>query len=76
MAEFTFITLTKDGDPPPPELVTRTHPNHSLLNDFRFLVPLFLAFAALLAALVATVFCWRNSTFTLKNFSFFNLIKN
>ncbi|EEB16564.1 down syndrome cell adhesion molecule, putative [Pediculus humanus corporis] len=61
MAEFTFITLTKDGDPPPPELVTRTHPNHSLLNDFRFLVPLFLAFAALLAALVATVFCWRNN---------------
>ncbi|KAL0280104.1 UNVERIFIED_CONTAM: hypothetical protein PYX00_001493 [Menopon gallinae] len=60
MAEFTFITLTKDGDPPPPELVTRNHSSQSFIVDLKIMIPLLLAIAAMFAILTATIFCWRN----------------
>ncbi|KAK6627070.1 hypothetical protein RUM44_009547 [Polyplax serrata] len=63
MAEFTFITLTKDGDPPPPELVTRNHPSNSFLTDIRIVIPILLATAALFAAVTVAAFCWKNRNF-------------
>ncbi|CAG2063159.1 unnamed protein product, partial [Timema podura] len=59
-AEFTFVTLTKDGDPPPPELMKRGHTAQAFYSDVRVIVPLVVAVLALLGAVAAAGFCWRN----------------
>ncbi|XP_024945332.1 Down syndrome cell adhesion molecule-like protein Dscam2 isoform X13 [Cephus cinctus] len=60
-AEFTFVTLTKDGDPPPPELskrgITSVIPFYA---DVKVMLPLLVAMLALLAAAATVVFRWRN----------------
>nr|CAD7427386.1 unnamed protein product [Timema monikensis] len=59
-AEFTFVTLTKDGDPPPPELIKRGHTAQAFYSDVRVIVPIVVAVLALLGAVAAAGFCWRN----------------
>ncbi|PSN52800.1 Down syndrome cell adhesion molecule-like protein Dscam2 [Blattella germanica] len=60
-AEYTFVTLTKEGDPPPPELVKRGHTSQPFYSDLRVMVPLIIAILALLGAGTAAGLCWRNS---------------
>nr|CAD7591924.1 unnamed protein product [Timema genevievae] len=57
-AEFTFVTLTKDGDPPPPELMKRGHTAQAFYSDVRVIVPLLVAVLALLGAVAAAGF-WQ-----------------
>ncbi|XP_069701681.1 cell adhesion molecule Dscam2 isoform X1 [Periplaneta americana] len=60
--EYTFITLTKEGDPPPPELVKRGHTSQPFYADMRVMVPLVIATLALLGAGAAAGLCWRNKS--------------
>ncbi|XP_023703051.1 Down syndrome cell adhesion molecule-like protein Dscam2 isoform X3 [Cryptotermes secundus] len=58
--EFTFVTLTKEGDPPPPELVKRGHNSLPFYSDMRVMVPLIIATVALLGAGAAAGLCWKH----------------
>ncbi|XP_046465971.1 dscam family member AbsCAM isoform X1 [Neodiprion pinetum] len=59
-AEFTFVTLTKDGEPPPPELSKRGIIPIPFYADLKVMLPLIVATVALLAAAATIAFCWRN----------------
>ncbi|XP_025156473.1 Down syndrome cell adhesion molecule-like protein Dscam2 isoform X5 [Harpegnathos saltator] len=60
-AEFTFVTLTKEGELPPPGLskrgITSVMPFYS---DVKVILPLIVATVALVAAAVIVAFRWRN----------------
>ncbi|XP_048515678.1 Down syndrome cell adhesion molecule-like protein Dscam2 isoform X2 [Athalia rosae] len=59
-AEFTFVTLTKDGDLPPPELSKRGIIAIPFYADVKVMLPLIVATVAFLAAAATIAFCWRN----------------
>ncbi|XP_068083857.1 cell adhesion molecule Dscam2 [Anabrus simplex] len=59
-AEYSFITLTKDGDAPPAELVRGGVSSLPFYADVRVMVPLVIATLALLGAGAAAGLCWRN----------------
>ncbi|KAG9436966.1 dscam family member AbsCAM isoform X8 [Apis mellifera carnica] len=60
-AEFTFVTLTKEGEPPPPELSKRgiasTVPFYA---DVKVMLPLIVATVALVVAVVIVALRWRS----------------
>ncbi|KAH0954098.1 hypothetical protein HN011_010881, partial [Eciton burchellii] len=60
-AEFTFVTLTKEGEPPPPGLskrgMTSVMPFYA---DVKVILPLIVATVALVAAAVIVAFRWKN----------------
>ncbi|XP_011331008.2 Down syndrome cell adhesion molecule-like protein Dscam2 isoform X2 [Ooceraea biroi] len=60
-AEFTFVTLTKEGEPPPPGLskrgMTSVMPFYA---DVKVMLPLIVATVALVAAAVIVAFRWKN----------------
>ncbi|XP_072747750.1 dscam family member AbsCAM isoform X4 [Anoplolepis gracilipes] len=60
-AEFTFVTLTKEGDSPPPGLskrgMTSAMPFYA---DVKVILPLIVATIALVAAAIIVAFRWRN----------------
>ncbi|GFG32700.1 hypothetical protein Cfor_00545 [Coptotermes formosanus] len=62
-SEFEFVTLTKEGDPPPPELVKRGHNSQPFYSDIRVMVPLIVAIFALIGAGTAAGLCWRHSKY-------------
>ncbi|XP_046679180.1 Down syndrome cell adhesion molecule-like protein Dscam2 isoform X2 [Homalodisca vitripennis] len=55
--EYTFYTLTKDGDLPPPELVRRGQLGKPFYTDFRVLLPLLVATLGILGAASAFLLC-------------------
>ncbi|XP_063239602.1 LOW QUALITY PROTEIN: cell adhesion molecule Dscam2-like [Bacillus rossius redtenbacheri] len=59
-AEFTFVTLTKDGDSPPPHLTRRDPSAPAFYSDVRVVAPMLVAVLALVCAAAAAGFCWRN----------------
>ncbi|KAK2583617.1 hypothetical protein KPH14_009555 [Odynerus spinipes] len=60
-AEFTFVTLTKEGEPPPPELSKRGIATViPFYADVKVILPLIVATAALVTAAVIVAFRWRN----------------
>ncbi|XP_011264851.2 Down syndrome cell adhesion molecule-like protein Dscam2 isoform X6 [Camponotus floridanus] len=60
-AEFTFVTLTKEGESPPPGLskrgITSAMPFYA---DVKVILPLIVATIALVAAVIIVAFRWRN----------------
>ncbi|KAK9305337.1 hypothetical protein QLX08_003596 [Tetragonisca angustula] len=60
-AEFTFVTLTKEGEPPPPELskrgITLAVPFYA---DVKVMLPLIVATVALVVAVVIVALRWRS----------------
>ncbi|XP_076288258.1 Down syndrome cell adhesion molecule 2 isoform X4 [Lasioglossum baleicum] len=60
-AEFTFVTLTKEGEPPSPELskrgITSAVPFYA---DVKVMLPLIVTTVALLIAVVIVAFRWRS----------------
>ncbi|KAL6441311.1 hypothetical protein ACFW04_003518 [Cataglyphis niger] len=60
-AEFTFVTLTKEGESPPPGLskrgITSVMPFYA---DVKVILPLIVATIALVAAAIIVAFRWRN----------------
>ncbi|XP_076249069.1 Down syndrome cell adhesion molecule 2 isoform X5 [Calliopsis andreniformis] len=60
-AEFTFVTLTKEGEPPPPELSKRGIASAvPFYADVKVMLPLLIASVALVVAIVIVAFRWRN----------------
>lgn len=57
--EYTFFTLTKDGEAPPPELVQRGGVLQPFYMDLRVVVPVAGAAVAVAAVCVAAALCWR-----------------
>uniref|UniRef100_A0A182N230 Down syndrome cell adhesion molecule n=1 Tax=Anopheles dirus TaxID=7168 RepID=A0A182N230_9DIPT len=58
-AEYTFWTLTKDGDPPPPELVQRGHRSQIFYNNIQLLVPIIITITATIICIAFTVVCYK-----------------
>ncbi|XP_024084690.1 Down syndrome cell adhesion molecule-like protein Dscam2 [Cimex lectularius] len=59
VGEFQFFTLTKDGELPPPELVSKGHYSRAFYTDIRVMIPLLVAIASLFIAATTIVFCHR-----------------
>ncbi|XP_049785936.1 Down syndrome cell adhesion molecule-like protein Dscam2 [Schistocerca cancellata] len=59
-AEYTFATLTKDGELPPLELMNGGSPSSPFYADIRIIIPLVVAFVAVVGAGTAAALCWRN----------------
>ncbi|XP_017758312.1 PREDICTED: Down syndrome cell adhesion molecule-like protein Dscam2 isoform X8 [Eufriesea mexicana] len=60
-AEFTFVTLTKEGEPPPPELSKRGIASAiPFYADVKVMLPLIVATIALVAAVVIVALRWRS----------------
>ncbi|XP_014603181.1 PREDICTED: Down syndrome cell adhesion molecule-like protein Dscam2 isoform X2 [Polistes canadensis] len=60
-AEFSFVTLTKEGEPPPPELSKRGISSViPFYADVKVILPLIFATIALVTAAVIVAFRWRN----------------
>ncbi|XP_033316759.1 Down syndrome cell adhesion molecule-like protein Dscam2 isoform X1 [Bombus vosnesenskii] len=60
-AEFTFVTLTKEGEPPPPELSKRGIASSvPFYADVKVMLPLIVATVALVVAVVIVGLRWRN----------------
>ncbi|XP_058053672.1 cell adhesion molecule Dscam2 [Anopheles bellator] len=58
-AEYTFWTLTKDGDPPPPELVQRGHRSQIFYNNIQLLIPIIITITAAIICIAFTVVCFK-----------------
>ncbi|XP_050073287.1 cell adhesion molecule Dscam2 isoform X2 [Anopheles maculipalpis] len=58
-AEYTFWTLTKDGDPPPPELVQRGHRSQIFYNNIQLLIPIIITITATIICIAFTVVCYK-----------------
>ncbi|XP_030386436.1 Down syndrome cell adhesion molecule-like protein Dscam2 isoform X2 [Scaptodrosophila lebanonensis] len=59
-AEFTFVTLTKDGDPPPPEIVQRGQRGPSVFyGNINLLIPTIAAVSGMVCTIVLVILCWR-----------------
>ncbi|XP_043583329.1 Down syndrome cell adhesion molecule-like protein Dscam2 isoform X2 [Bombus pyrosoma] len=60
-AEFTFVTLTKEGEPPPPELSKRGIASAvPFYADVKVMLPLIVATVALVVAVVIVGLRWRS----------------
>ncbi|CAL7944959.1 unnamed protein product [Xylocopa violacea] len=60
-AEFTFVTLTKEGEPPPPELSKRGIASAvPFYADVKVMLPLIVATVALVVAVVIVALRWRS----------------
>ncbi|XP_024220502.1 Down syndrome cell adhesion molecule-like protein Dscam2 isoform X5 [Bombus impatiens] len=60
-AEFTFVTLTKEGEPPPPELSKRGIASSvPFYADVKVMLPLIVATVALVVAVVIVGLRWRS----------------
>ncbi|XP_043495195.1 Down syndrome cell adhesion molecule-like protein Dscam2 isoform X3 [Polistes fuscatus] len=60
-AEFSFVTLTKEGEPPPPELSKRGIASViPFYADVKVILPLITATITLVTAAVIVAFRWRN----------------
>ncbi|XP_055627632.1 cell adhesion molecule Dscam2 isoform X6 [Toxorhynchites rutilus septentrionalis] len=58
-AEYTFVTLTKDGDPPPPDLVQRGHRSQVFYNNIQLLIPIIITITATIICIAFTVVCYK-----------------
>ncbi|XP_052844073.1 cell adhesion molecule Dscam2 isoform X15 [Drosophila gunungcola] len=61
-ADFSFVTLTKDGDPPPPEIMHRGHSGHTtvILGNINLLIPSVAAVSGLICTIIMVVVCYRH----------------
>ncbi|XP_035719690.1 Down syndrome cell adhesion molecule-like protein Dscam2 isoform X1 [Vespa mandarinia] len=60
-AEFSFVTLTKEGEPPPPELSKRGIASViPFYADVKVMLPLIIATFALVTTAIIVAFRWRN----------------
>ncbi|XP_041563869.1 Down syndrome cell adhesion molecule-like protein Dscam2 isoform X11 [Drosophila elegans] len=61
-ADFSFVTLTKDGDPPPPEIMHRGHRGHTtvILGNINLLIPSVAAVSGLICTIIMVIVCYRH----------------
>ncbi|XP_058457684.1 cell adhesion molecule Dscam2 isoform X6 [Malaya genurostris] len=58
-SEYTFVTLTKDGDPPPPDLVQRGQRSQVFYNNIQLLIPIIITITATIICIAFTVVCYK-----------------
>ncbi|KAH8379056.1 hypothetical protein KR009_002841 [Drosophila setifemur] len=64
-AEFSFVTLTKDGDPPPPEIVHRGHRGTTVFyGNINLLIPSIAALSGMICTIVMVIICYRHKQST------------
>ncbi|XP_023168187.2 Down syndrome cell adhesion molecule-like protein Dscam2 isoform X2 [Drosophila hydei] len=60
-AEFSFVTLTKDGDPPPPEIVQRGQRGPSVFyGNVNLLIPSIAAVSGMICTIALVIICYRH----------------
>ncbi|XP_036670815.2 cell adhesion molecule Dscam2 isoform X8 [Drosophila suzukii] len=61
-ADFTFVTLTKDGDPPPPEIVHRGHRGQTtvIFANMNLLIPSIAAVSGMFCTIIMVIVCYRH----------------
>ncbi|KAF7270098.1 hypothetical protein GWI33_016898 [Rhynchophorus ferrugineus] len=57
--EFSFMTLTKDGDVPPPDLITQGDDSTPFYSDWKVLIPLIIVVGLVKVLLIGMVVCVR-----------------
>ncbi|KAJ8924818.1 hypothetical protein NQ315_000972 [Exocentrus adspersus] len=57
--EFAFMTLTKDGDIPPPDLMQQGSEDTPFYSDMKIVIPLLLLVVAVMVSVVGVVLCMR-----------------
>ncbi|XP_076273020.1 Down syndrome cell adhesion molecule 2 isoform X2 [Rhynchophorus ferrugineus] len=57
--EFSFMTLTKDGDVPPPDLITQGDDSTPFYSDWKVLIPLIIVVGLIKVLLIGMVVCVR-----------------
>ncbi|XP_055691014.1 cell adhesion molecule Dscam2 isoform X2 [Lutzomyia longipalpis] len=57
--DVTFVTLTKDGDPPPPELVQRGHRTIAFYSDMKFIIPIIITTSGIICTMALSVLCYK-----------------
>ncbi|GAB0100349.1 Down syndrome cell adhesion molecule-like protein Dscam2 [Sergentomyia squamirostris] len=58
-ADMTFVTLTKDGDPPPPDLVQRGQRTTAFYSDMKFIIPIIVTASGIVCVLALSVLCYK-----------------
>ncbi|XP_068892720.1 cell adhesion molecule Dscam2 isoform X3 [Tenebrio molitor] len=58
--EFVFMTLTKDGDVPPPNLMKQGHDHSFHYSDIRFIITLLALITTVIILIVGAVLCLRH----------------
>ncbi|XP_033238327.1 Down syndrome cell adhesion molecule-like protein Dscam2 isoform X9 [Drosophila pseudoobscura] len=60
-AEFSFVTLTKDGDPPPPEIVQRGQRGPTVFyGNINLLIPSIAALSGMICTIAMVIICYRH----------------
>lgn len=60
-ADFSFVTLTKDGDAPPPELLHRGHRAPVFYNNTKFLITITIATASgIIITIIISILCHKH----------------
>uniref|UniRef100_A0A6B2E762 Putative down syndrome cell adhesion molecule 2 isoform r n=1 Tax=Phlebotomus kandelakii TaxID=1109342 RepID=A0A6B2E762_9DIPT len=58
-ADLNFVTLTKDGDPPPPDLVQRGHRTITFYSDMKFIIPIIVTASGIICTMALSVLCYK-----------------
>ncbi|XP_065091074.1 cell adhesion molecule Dscam2 isoform X6 [Ochlerotatus camptorhynchus] len=58
-AEYNFVTLTKDGDPPPPDILHRGHRAQVFYSNIQLLIPIIITITATIICIAFTVVCYK-----------------
>lgn len=69
-AEFTFVTLTKDGEPPPPEIVQRGHRSNIFYGNVNLLIPSIATISGMICTVALIVMCYKHSKYYLNFLEF------
>ncbi|XP_043647320.1 Down syndrome cell adhesion molecule-like protein Dscam2 isoform X5 [Drosophila teissieri] len=61
-AEFNFVTLTKDGDPPPPEIMHRGRGGQTtvIFANINLLIPTIAAVSGMFCTIIMIIVCYRH----------------
>ncbi|XP_037907257.1 Down syndrome cell adhesion molecule-like protein Dscam2 isoform X5 [Hermetia illucens] len=59
-AEFSFVTLTKDGEPPPPEVIQRGHRATIFYGDVNLLIPGVAILFGLICTIALSIMCYKH----------------
>lgn len=63
-AEFSFVTLTKEGDPPPPEIVQRGQRGSNVFyGNVNLLIPSIATLSGMICTLALVFMCYRHSEY-------------
>lgn len=63
-AEFTFVTLTKDGEQPPPEIVQRGQRGSNVFyGNVNLLIPSIATLSGMICTIALVVMCYRHSKY-------------